>query len=323
MARPGADRDFSQGFGGFLLLGGALVVFAVLWPFAQLLWSDGTRTQVILVGSVLSVLGTLVSAIVGVLLFNRQQSAREDERRAERESEDAHAKQERLRFRVNLAVALRAEIRESASRLTEQFTHDAILDQLSVDRSNLDNALDASGSSTAMPRGIALEPNIIFDNHTDRLYELPDAVIRALVRYYQNDLYLNRYLQRMSDGAFNGIAVQRQKMAVVYYREIGRTTLLAALRAQAVLRAYLIDKGQVDLPTTGDVRSAAARLLSDVDDNKAVATLIRSGDGTRFNNAEEAAEIFEELARIDPQDALADYTRAIGYDVKPLVLGPS
>ncbi|MEM6373822.1 MAG: hypothetical protein AAF727_13720, partial [Pseudomonadota bacterium] len=67
-----------------------------------------------------------------------------------------------------------------------------------------------------------------------------EELVRALVRYYQNDRYLNRFLAAMSNGDFNAISKDRQKRLVAQYLDVGRTTLLAALRARTMLDAYLV-----------------------------------------------------------------------------------
>ncbi|MEO0829528.1 MAG: hypothetical protein AAFY03_03615, partial [Pseudomonadota bacterium] len=61
-----------------LLLGGLLLV-PFLMEVVPELWTTANRAQAAILSSVLAVLGTLISAIVGVLLFNREQRQRERE----------------------------------------------------------------------------------------------------------------------------------------------------------------------------------------------------------------------------------------------------
>jgi hypothetical protein len=185
-------------------------------------------------------LAALVTAAFATVRYLHEQSQREQDRITAEETEVQRQRDQILRYRRNLAAALRAEIRESMARLASQFTHDAILEQLPLIAAQIDEAHNAG--TRAMPAGVAMEENIIFDAHRDKTFELPEDLVRALVRYYQNDRYLNRYLSGMSTGTFDGLTPDRQKRAVVHYLEVGRTTLAAAIRARVMIDAYLLHR---------------------------------------------------------------------------------
>jgi hypothetical protein len=222
-----------------LVLAVLLVLAVMMWkagvPLLVEVWTGNEEDRIRIVAAVITVSGTLVSAIVGVLLFHSQQRAREREREVEAQRIKAKTDEDAKHYRWSVAAALRSEIRESLDRLSGQFTHEAIIRQLEAFAKGLED-----DPNHGMPRGVAMEENIIFDAHRDKIFEMPEELVRALVRYYQNDRYLNRYLHNMSEGRFADISPDRQKRAIAYYLDVGRTAYLAAIRARVMLDAYIL-----------------------------------------------------------------------------------
>jgi hypothetical protein len=231
-----------------LVLAILLVLAVVMWkagvPLLVEVWTESAESRVRIVAAVITVSGTLVSAIVGVLLFHSQQRARERERVASERAAEQRAAREEHRRHARFASGLRAEISESLVRLAQQFNPEAVLTALRADAVNFDRAAHVRRPfgrfQRAVPVGVGLERNIIFEQHQDDLRDLPEPVIWALVSYYQNDLHLARYLKEMTDGAFDNLALERQRRAAVQFRDLGQDTLRAGLRAKAMLDAFLI-----------------------------------------------------------------------------------
>lgn len=209
---------------------GSIIIFILFFigilAFSQFshFW-QGSEQQERIFAAILGALGTLVSAIVGVLLFNWQRQAGEQEK--------IFDKQE---FRRNLAAALRAEISESLEKWETAFDPDRIEEDLNMDRQNLENASD---EQNGMPMGVPNIGNPIFDAHKDQILELPEAVIRLVTRYYQNDFHFNSYLLSVVDGKFSNLTSERQRKAILNLRALGFDALYSGLRAKAVLDAHL------------------------------------------------------------------------------------
>ena len=97
----------------------------------------------------------------------------------------------------------------------------------------------APKTDNGMPRGVATPEDTMFDVYQNEIAELPEPVVQTIVCYYLNDRYLNRYVEKMSEGLFDGIALDRRKNAIIYCRELGVQSLISGLRALAVLNAFV------------------------------------------------------------------------------------
>jgi len=231
-----------------------IILSRVFGPQIEALWTSSNREQIMLVTALLGVFGTFISAIVGVYLFSRQQRAREAEQAQAHQKELETTAQKEANYLKSVAAALRSEIRESLDRLAFQFTEDQILSQLVYVSRTIDE-----DPAHGMPAGVAMEENIIFDSHKEKVFEFPEELVRALVRYYQNDRYLNRYLHAMTQGDFDDLTPDRKKRAAVQYLDVGRTTYLAAIRARTMLDAYLVHFCKDDKDVHPNVTQARAK----------------------------------------------------------------
>ena len=251
--------------------------------------------------------GTFISAITGVLLFNRQQTAREREH--ERQTERRHeedAKREHIRV-GRLAAALRAEISESLTRLNQQFKTDQILLALERDGRNFAEA-DGDWRLRGLPAGVGPERSTIFEQHLCDIRELPETVIWAIVSYYQNDLHLAQYLNKMTEGAFDQLAADRQRMAVVFYRDLGQDTLRSALRAKAMLDAFLVVHHADDEPGPSERELSLARVL--MRERPTDAQLAEMLETRR--SRPELGQILRDLPSDDSTEHLTAFQAAIG-----------
>ncbi len=221
------------------------VLFSVLRPLFGLfdpaeIAQNGSRIAAALVGT----LGALITALSGVLLFGAQARQREREREQERQGELDLLHSDRLEEIRKLVTALRAEVSVSLDRYIESFGGTAVPEALAVHRQTIEAAQE-EGTSKGMPVGIALEADMIFESCRDRIMELPSGLLlRALVRYYQNDAYMTQYLNQMSTGRFDGLSVERQKRATVHYYMLGQETLASAVLALFFLDDYLFEGGK-------------------------------------------------------------------------------
>lgn len=291
------------------ILAFAAILLGLLWwvqPLLTAVLSGTAREKAMLLSALLAVFGTFISAIAGVLVFQRQQAAREKDR-IDQEARDRMEEQRQQEvLRRKLAVALRAEIIESLVRLKSQFTTETILATLQVEKGNLERAF-ANGNMRGMPAGVGLERNAVFDNHQRDIYEFPEPVIRALVRYYQNDLHMIVYLNRMTEGSFDKLELDRQKKAVVYFRDLGQDTLRSGLKAKALLDAYLY----LNHPEGGSDETAKVSVAREVLSNPSNIGGLRNIlelDKT----SHEDGEILSMLPTDDSTEHIAEFMSAIG-----------
>ncbi|MEM9783833.1 MAG: hypothetical protein AAF899_15345 [Pseudomonadota bacterium] len=224
-----------SGWLGAVILAAALVLPGVASPVAQWFHARDTRVQAALI----SVTGTLVSALTGVLVFNMQAKAREDEiaARQARERKDERKRREELDKRM--AAALRSEISASVDRLVRSFDpaeNEALIRGM---RRNLEQAAEGE---RGMPVGVALRENKVFEDQGSDLYHLPEGLLRAVVRYYQNDSYLTLYFEQMAEGHFDPVNDQRRRKAIRHYVYLGERALYTALIARAGLDMFMADE---------------------------------------------------------------------------------
>lgn len=291
------------------ILAFAAIFLGLLWwvqPLLTAVLSGTAREKAMLLSALLAVFGTFISAIAGVLVFQRQQAAREKDR-IDQEARDRMEEQRQQEvLRRKLAVALRAEIIESLVRLKSQFTTETILATLQIEKGNLERAF-ANGNMRGMPAGVGLERNAVFDNHQRDIYEFPEPVIRALVRYYQNDLHMIVYLNRMTEGSFDKLELDRQKKAVVYFRDLGQDTLRSGLKAKALLDAYLY----LNHPEGGSDETAKVSVAREVLSNPSnIGGLRKILELDKTSH--EDGEILSMLPTDDSTEHIAEFMSAIG-----------
>lgn len=308
------------GFRGFVTFLGliCLVVVAnsIILPGLNSLWMEGgPREHVMLVAALLGVFGTFISAIVGVYLFSRQQRAREAEQAQAHQKELETTAQKEANYLKSVAAALRSEIRESLDRLASQFTEDQILSQLEYFSGTIDK-----DPAHGMPAGVAMEENIIFDSHKEKIFEFPEELVRALVRYYQNDRYLNRYLHAMTQGDFDDLTPDRKKRAAVQYLDVGRTTYLAAIRARTMLDAYLVHFCKDDKDVHPNVTPARAKSAFDgFPSDQDIIDMLGADDSQTFES-----ELAKDAPNAAGEHRLDRYTAAAGIvPVTQSALDPS
>ncbi len=231
----------------------------ILRPLFVEVWSGGeeARVRAMLLSAGLATLGTFLSAVVGVIIFIRQQRDQERARQDKLDEEEQLRAREDATYLKSVATALRSEIRESLSRQAD-FSEDSLLAQLR----SAGEAIDTE-KTQKMPMGVAMEENIIFDSHKDKIFEFPEELVRGLVRYYQNDRYLNRFLARMADGSFETLGDARKKRAVVQYIDVVRETILSGLRARTILDAYLVSEHDEDKDVSAEMTKNRAAAFFD------------------------------------------------------------
>ncbi|MBM7068158.1 hypothetical protein [Actibacterium sp. 188UL27-1] len=287
------------------ILIGALSLVLIAQTWSVTIADDENRGRII--AALIGFGGTFISAITGVLLFNRQQSVREQEQERQanrRDEEDAKREHKRV---GRLAAALRAEISESLTRLTQQFKTDQILEALDRDARNFAVA-DGDSALRGMPAGVGPERSTIFEQHLGDIRDLPETVIWAIVSYYQNDLHLAQYLNKMTEGAFDRLAADRQRLAVVFYRDLGQDTLRSALRAKAMLDAFLVVHHLDDGPRRSERELKLARVLMlDRPTDQQLAEMLEMRQ-----SRPELGGVLRALPSDDSVDHLAAFQAAIG-----------
>ena len=246
-------------------------------------WNGLTREQAPIIGAGIALLAALVTAAFAAVRYLHEQSQREQDQILTEQTEAEHQRDQVLRYHRNLAAALCTKIHESMARLATQFTHDTILEQLPAIAGQIDEP-HAAGTRP-MPAGITMEENIIFDAHRDKTFEHPEDLVCAVVRSYHNDSYLNRYLGGMSTGTFDGLSADRQKRAVVPYREVGRSTLTAAIRAHVMIDANPLQRHGVGRNLSQNLTPArAAACFAAFPDDETISEMLDDEQQVLFEN---------------------------------------
>lgn len=177
----------------------------------------------------MAALGTILAAIIGVGLWALQA------RYARREDERRRAEQVR-----GMLVALLAETDVNLERLERTFGPACLERHLLELRDVISDPIEeASGKD--MPVAPADSTNFVFDELKKELRLLPDAVVDAVVRYYQYDLKLTKLMGLFTSGGFTGISDRRQKRALDEYGELGTIALKSALAAKLAIDQHLTE----------------------------------------------------------------------------------
>ena len=220
--------------------------------------------------ALVGIVGTLITALSGVWLFTEQQRSRDREKEAEHRRNLAEEANANKRVKSKLAAALRAEIAVSLDRLTDYYDPATYLDMAEAYGRSID---EAGEGERGMPVGKALPERLVYETHQRDIYELPECVIRALVRHYQNDLGLATLVDAMADGTYDAVDKKRQKRVIGLYFEMGERTLRSAIEAKSMLDAYLAlgpdaKSDQVLGAAPGERDGEAERLMEATDPGK-------------------------------------------------------
>ncbi|MEO1291901.1 MAG: hypothetical protein AAFV62_03570 [Pseudomonadota bacterium] len=296
-----------------------VVAMVLAWTLGQLNWDEVRANSSRVVVALIGVGGTLVTALSGVWLWQKQEDARETARRDAEETRQSVLKEQHAEFQLRLAGALRAEISASLDRLRTQFTDEMAQASLAAAARNI-AAADLSANQFGMPRSVGMEENIIFSSHQAQILDLEDdGLVRELVRYYQADAYVARYLSAMTDGVFDLAAQDRRNRAVVNYIILGQSAFIAAVDACQQLDTYL-DR----LVETSDVDTIGQSKRSTIIDDKLLAERNDLQQEDETDRRERYADLMLRAAKhvsataVRPEGAdRAEAPEAAGQDVRP------
>jgi NhaP-type Na+/H+ or K+/H+ antiporter len=197
------------------LAGAATAVLILLAAFGVF-----ERPEIVF-AAMLSVLGTALTAYLGLELYERK---RDDER-------DAAARTEEERKR-RVLVALRAEVFETIQANAAQYgpeTGPAALKRWQ------DEVQAAEAPQSGMPEAVVIREAVVFEGVKREIADLPAEVIPAVLRFYTADEFASELLFAISDGKFDDVTQKRRLGMLDSLFSLGRNALKEGIAAFHVL----------------------------------------------------------------------------------------
>lgn len=155
------------------------------------------------------------------------------------EAERRREETRRDKRRERLLIALRAEIEMQLEEYIEQFGPEV----LPVKRQSMRDAIRRSKKSQhSMPVGVVPAEHDVFDNIKSELPDLPSAVIKPVIQYYQADEYVEQLIKAFSAGAFEKKSVENRLTVFEGYIYQGLWATLAGFDAIEAIDGVLSGK---------------------------------------------------------------------------------
>lgn len=164
---------------------------------------------------------------------------------------------QRNEARVDLAVALYAEIASNLSRQRRVITAQAI-DKKLISEFGSARSAPATGASAEKPGATADESDPIFVRAVENYERVPQPCIFAVVRYYNLNGMLNTAIAAVSQRALAGMEMDQKKQTLVEFYRLADETDEAATGALGTLKGFIAqheEKAARALPQTDGSRA--------------------------------------------------------------------
>lgn len=164
---------------------------------------------------------------------------------------------QRNEARVDLAVALYAEIASNLARQRRVITAEAIDKKLVSEFGAARPAALSQGTTAEKPGATADESDPIFLRAVENYERVPQPCIFAVVRYYNLNGMLNTAIASVSQRALAGMERDQKKQTLVEFYRLADETDEAASLALTTLRGFIERHGSKaarDMPQNGGSR---------------------------------------------------------------------
>ncbi len=210
-----------------------LLFLGAFWELARRLGDTPARDAATAWGAVITAGMTMAMFLVGRMVQELERQFQRNE------------------ARVDLAVALYAEIASNLARQRRVITAEAIDKKLVSEFSTARAAAASQGATTEKPGATADESDPIFLRAVENYERVPQPCIFAVVRYYNLNGMLNTAIASVSQRALAGMERDQKKQTLVEFYRLADETDEAASLALTTLKSFIERHGSQaarDLP---------------------------------------------------------------------------